>query len=106
MVGRTFDVIAANLPYIPDGDPRTEEGVVRHEPHLALYAGADGLDLIRRLVVDAPALLHPGGAIVLEHSDEQSGAVRELLEAAGFHDVSVHRDLAGVDRVVAGRLGE
>jgi release factor glutamine methyltransferase len=105
VVGRTFDVVAANLPYIPDGDPRTEAGVVRHEPHLALYAGPDGLDLIRRLVADAPALLNPGGMIVLENSDEQAAAVRGLLEAAGFVDVACHRDLAGVDRVVAGRLG-
>ena len=105
VVGRTFDVIAANLPYIPEGDPRTEAGVVRHEPHLALYAGPDGLELIRRLVADAPALLNPGGMIVLENSDEQAAAVRELLEAAGFGEVAFHRDLAGVDRVVAGRLG-
>jgi release factor glutamine methyltransferase len=105
VTGRTFDVVAANLPYIPDGDPRTEAGVVRHEPHLALYAGPDGLDLIRRLVADAPALLNPGGMIVLENSDEQAAAVRGLLEAAGFVDVACHRDLAGVDRVVAGRLG-
>jgi release factor glutamine methyltransferase len=105
VMGRSFDVIAANLPYIPDGDPRTEPGVVRHEPHLALYAGVDGLDLIRRLVADAPALLHPGGMLVLENSDEQAEAVKGLLEAAGFVDVAFHRDLAGVDRVVAARLG-
>ncbi len=103
VAGRTFDVIAANLPYIPDGDPRTEEGVVRHEPHLALYAGADGLALIRRLIADAPALLNAGGTIVLENSDEQATAVRGLLETAGLVDIAVHRDLAGVDRVVAAR---
>ena len=105
VAGRTFDVVAANLPYIPDGDPRTEAGVVRHEPHLALYAGPDGLELIRRLVADAPALLNPGGMLVLENSDEQAAAVRGLLEAAGFGEIAFHRDLAGVDRVVAGRLG-
>ena len=103
VAGRTFDVIAANLPYIPDDDPRTEEGVVRHEPHLALYAGADGLALIRRLIADAPALLNAGGTIVLENSDEQATAVRGLLETAGLVDIAVHRDLAGVDRVVAAR---
>ncbi|MFM7551948.1 MAG: peptide chain release factor N(5)-glutamine methyltransferase, partial [Actinomycetota bacterium] len=65
-----FDVIAANLPYVPDGDPRTEPGVVRHEPHLALWGGPDGLDLILRLVEQAPARLRPGGAVVLEVSDE------------------------------------
>ncbi len=99
-----FDVIAANLPYIPVGDPRTEPGVVRHEPHLALYGGEDGLDLVRRLIGEAPALLVSGGMLVLEVSDEQAQVVRGLFEAAGFADVAFHRDLHGVDRVVAGRL--
>jgi len=101
VAGRRFHVIAANLPYIPVGDPRTEPGVVRHEPHLALYGGDDGLDLVRRLVAAAPAQLEARGTIVLEVSDEQAPAVRTLLEAAGLIDVAFHRDLAGVDRVVA-----
>ena len=98
-----FDVIAANLPYVPDGDPRTEPGVVRHEPHLALWGGPDGLDLIRRLVAQAPERLAPGGAIVLEVSDEQAAAVQALLAEAGFTEVERHRDLAGVERVLSAR---
>ncbi|MFM7246497.1 MAG: peptide chain release factor N(5)-glutamine methyltransferase [Actinomycetota bacterium] len=98
-----FDVIAANLPYVPDGDPRTEPGVVRHEPHLALWGGPDGLDLIRRLVEQAPARLRPGGAIVLEVSDEQAAGVQDLLAAAGLGAVERHRDLAGVERVLSAR---
>ena len=98
-----FDVIAANLPYVPDGDPRTEPGVVRHEPHLALWGGPDGLDLIRRLVAQAPERLAPGGAIVLEVSDEQAAAVQALLAEAGFTGVERHRDLAGVERVLSAR---
>ena len=58
-----FDVIAANLPYIPDGDPRTEPGVVRHEPHLALWGGPDGLDVIRRAIAECLPLLAPGGLL-------------------------------------------
>jgi len=98
-----FDVIAANLPYVPDGDPRTEPGVVRHEPHLALWGGPDGLDLIRRLVEQAPARLRPGGAVVLEVSDEQAAGVQDLLAAAGLGAVERHRDLAGVERVLSAR---
>ena len=101
VAGRAFDVVAANLPYVPDHDPRTEAGVVRHEPHLALWGGPDGLDLVRRLLPQAAALLPPGGTIVLEVSDEQAAAARALLEAGGFADVAYHRDLRGVDRVVA-----
>ena len=100
---RTFDVVAANLPYVPDGDPRTEEGVVRHEPHLALWGGPDGMDVIRRAIAESAAILRPGGAIVLECSDEQAAATRAALEAAGYVDVAFHRDLAGVDRVIAAR---
>lgn len=99
----TFDVVAANLPYIPDGDPRTEPGVIRHEPHLALYGGPDGLDLVRRLIGQVPERIAPGGLLVLEVSDEQGPAVGALLADAGFRDVAFHRDLRGVDRVVAGR---
>jgi len=102
-VGGVFDVVAANLPYIPDGDSRTEVGVVRHEPHLALFGGPDGLNLIRRLIAEAPARLKPGAMLVLEVSDEQALAVRRLLDEGGFADVAVHRDLRGVDRVIAAR---
>ena len=106
VAARSFDVVAANLPYVPDDDPRTEPGVLRHEPHLALWGGADGLDLVRRLVPQAAALLPPGGTLVLEVSDEQAGRARELLEAGGFAQVAFHRDLRGIDRVVAGRRSE
>lgn len=102
-VAGPFDVIAANLPYVPDGDPRTEPGVLRHEPHLALFGGPDGMDLHRRLITQAPSRLAPGGLLVLEVSDEQAGAIRGLLADAGFGDVATHRDLRGVERVVAAR---
>ena len=101
--GRAFDVIAANLPYVPDGDPRTEEGVVRHEPHLALWGGPDGMDVIRRAIAECLPLLAPGGLLVLECSDEQAAATRDALAAAGYEGIAVHRDLAGVDRVLAAR---
>jgi release factor glutamine methyltransferase len=99
-----FAVIAANLPYVPDGDPRTEPGVVRHEPHLALWGGPDGMDLHRRLIAQAPSRLAPRGALVLEVSDEQAEAVARLLADAGLADVERHRDLAGVERVLSARL--
>lgn len=100
VVGETFDVVAANLPYIAADDPRVELGVVRYEPHLALYSGSDGLDLIRRLVAEAQQCLRPGGSLILEVADDQGARVIELLSAAGYVDSIAHRDLAGVDRVV------
>jgi release factor glutamine methyltransferase len=97
-----FSLIVANLPYIPAGELASLPPDVRTEPALALDGGADGLDLVRRLVADAPALLAPGGALALEIGAGQAEATRALLQGAGFADVQTRRDLAGVERVVSG----
>ena len=97
-----FSLIAANLPYIPSGEMATLPPEVKSEPALALDGGADGLALVRRLVAGAPALLAPGGALVLEIGVGQAAATAELLRGAGFGDVRVGRDLGGIDRVVSG----
>jgi release factor glutamine methyltransferase len=101
--GERYDVIAANLPYIPAGDERVEPGVHDFEPHRALYAGADGLDLIRRAIAGAPERLRPGGWLVLEVGEGQAATVAGLLEERGFAEVAVTRDLAGIDRYGTGR---
>ena len=82
-----FSLIVANLPYIPTGDLASLPPDVRSEPALALDGGADGLDLVRRLVAAAPALLSPGGALALEIGAGQAEATSALLRAAGFTDV-------------------
>jgi len=97
-----FDLIAANLPYIPVGDLAGLAPEVRAEPRLALDGGPDGLALVRRLVQQAPALLAAGGALVLEIGAGQAPATAELLRAAGFEDVRMRRDLGAIDRVVSG----
>jgi len=97
-----FSLIAANLPYIPTGEMATLPPEVKSEPALALDGGADGLVLVRRLVAAAPALLAPGGALVLEIGAGQAAATVELLRGAGLGDVRARRDLGGIDRVVSG----
>ena len=97
-----FDLITANLPYIPSGDLASLPPEVRAEPRLALDGGPDGLALVRRLVQQAPALLAPGGALVLEIGAGQATATAALLQAAGFVDVRARRDLGAIDRVVSG----
>ena len=103
--GRTFDVVAANLPYVADDDPRVEPGVRAFEPAAALFAGPDGLDLIRRAVDDAPDHLVPGGSLVLELDGGQAPAVKALMEHRGFAEAAAERDLTGRLRFVVGRWG-
>ena len=79
-----FDLIVANLPYVPSGDIAALAPEVRSEPLLALDGGADGLALVRRLVAGVGRVLRPGGALVLEVGMGQADAVAELARAAGF----------------------
>lgn len=99
----TFGVVAANPPYIADGDPAVDPSVHEWEPGLALYAGSDGLSALRVIAGGAPHWLQPGGWLVLEIGTGQGEAVAALLEDAGLVDVQVQPDLAGHDRVVIGR---
>jgi len=98
---RSFDLILANLPYVPAGDRATIQEEVRHEPAEALYAGSDGLEVIRSLL-SAPL---PSEAIGLEVGEGQADAVVALVAAAGFAAVETRRDLAGIERLVVGRGG-
>ena len=77
-----------------------------HEPHAALFAGADGLDCIRRLIAGLPERLAPGGALGLEVGWKQAEEVAGLL-AAGLTGatVAIRQDWAGIERLVCARLG-
>lgn len=97
-----FDLVVANLPYIPEAEHATLAPDVKdHEPRLALVGGPDGLDLIRRLVEQAPAHLRPGGHLVLEAGATQLLEVARLLEARGFEGAAVRKDYGGLDRVAS-----
>jgi release factor glutamine methyltransferase len=105
----SVDLIIANPPYLPTGSLASLAPEVRdHDPILALDGGPDGLEVIRRLAREARSRLAPGGTLALETAGgRQAGAVADLLNEAGFRQVLVHNDLAGVERFVAGReLGE
>jgi release factor glutamine methyltransferase len=97
-----LDAIAANPPYVTEGDKRRmAPDVLAHEPHGALFAGADGLSIIRPLVTQAAAT--GARVLALEVGAGQAPTVRALVAAAGFADVDVVADLAGIERVVVGR---
>lgn len=98
--GQTVDLVAANLPYIPSGDLESLP-VARWEPRLALDGGVDGLDLIRRLLVQLPAVLAAPGLALLEIGAGQGARVASLVDSAlpGAR-VRVLPDYAGLDRLV------
>ena len=95
-----FDVVVSNPPYIAADDPRVEPGVRRFEPGLALFSGTDGLDVIRRLLVDVPPRLAPGGALLVEVGAGQAPAASEVALAAGWTGVAARKDLSGIERVI------
>jgi len=102
---RRADLLTANLPYVPAGEIDGLPPEVRAAPRLALDGGPDGLDFYRRLVPRAAALLPPGALVLLEIAPFQAAAVRALFKPADWSAVTVHRDLAGRERVAAAVKG-
>jgi len=101
--GESFDLITANPPYIENAAIDALPPEVRdHDPRLALDGGEDGLDAYRAIVGEARRWLKPGGALLVEIGATQAAAVRALYGQAGLEEVAVEKDLAGLDRVVAG----
>lgn len=95
----TVDVVVSNPPYIPIGAIPVDPEVRLHDPELALYAGADGLDAVRAVSRRALDLLRPGGALVIEHGERQGDEIRALLACDAWRAVATHPDLLGRDRV-------
>ena len=97
----SLDAVVSNLPYITTEECRRLPRHIReHEPMSALDGGPDGLDLIRRLVIEARRALRPGGGIFLEIGCDQADRVVECLRAFGYSDCVVIKDLGRRDRVV------
>lgn len=101
--GRFFDLIVSNPPYIASSDLTTLQPEVRDfEPRLALDGGPDGLDAYRQLTAAAPQHLNAGGWLLFEVGAGQFRDVAQLLAHAGFDDIIVAPDSAGIQRVVGG----
>jgi release factor glutamine methyltransferase len=104
-----FDVVVSNPPYIAARDPHLAQGDVRFEPAVALSdhdfdaASLDGLSCIRHIVANAGRHLRSGGWLALEHGYDQAAAVRQLMSAAGFVEVHSRNDMAGIERITAGK---
>lgn len=105
VAGDRWTMIVANPPYVAAGDSHLTEGDLRFEPAEALASGVDGLAALREIIEGAASRLSPGGALAVEHGYDQSVPVQELMRGAGFGEMVVRRDLAGVPRVAAGKFG-
>ncbi len=101
-----YDLIVANLPYIPSEVLPTLSPEVRHDPALALDGGIEGLEIILRLLASARQCLEANGLIALEIGDGQSARLLQEMEALGFRDARSEADYHGVQRFLFARLGE
>jgi release factor glutamine methyltransferase len=102
--GDPVDLVMVNPPYIPTAEyERLDRGILDYEPRLALDGGADGLDVVRRIVQATPRRLAAGGVLAVEVHCDQGDEVAELFARAGLQQVQRERDFAGHERVMSAR---
>ncbi len=102
-IRETFDMIVTNPPYVRSSEVDLIKSENSREPFLALDGGEDGLDLIRRIIDEAPGYLSPGGVILLESAIDQTYIIEKMLKERGFHKTEIIKDLSGRNRVTVGR---
>ncbi len=99
----SFDLVISNPPYIAVYDASVESVVRDYEPHLALYAGNDGMDAHRQIISQAGEWLVARGLLVLEIGHEQGLEIRNLLEENGFNSIEIRQDYSQRDRIALAR---
>ena len=100
-----FDLIISNPPYIglAEQDELSDE-VIKYDPEIALFAGRDGLDAYKRIIPNLAKFLKPDGFVALETGASQGVQVKNMMNAVGFIDAKIVKDLSGKDRLVAAKL--
>ncbi|WP_342756469.1 peptide chain release factor N(5)-glutamine methyltransferase [Kineothrix sedimenti] len=100
-----YDIIVSNPPYISTGEiSGLMEEVKAHEPLLALDGGEDGLFFYRKIIEKAPEHLNGGGYLFFEIGYDQAEAVTDEMKKAGYKEISIVKDYAGLDRIVYGYM--
>ncbi|NNE93259.1 MAG: peptide chain release factor N(5)-glutamine methyltransferase [Verrucomicrobiales bacterium] len=94
----TFDLIVANLPYIPEAEITALSREVQNDPVTALAGGESGLEIMERFLAEAPGHLSENGKIAMEFGIDQADALVKLADHSGFSDIKVAADLGGIDR--------
>lgn len=103
-IHQIYHVIVSNPPYIPAADCLELQEEVRREPLMALDGGMDGYDFYRRIAMDAPWFLQPGGTLLMEVGYGQAERVMALCKDAGLTPIAIHQDYQHIDRMVEARL--
>jgi len=103
VLGRQFELVVSNPPYLAESERSRLAPELAHEPDIALFAGPDGLAVLRELAASCTDFLAPGGVFAVELAPEQAPIVAQWLSEAGLGDVVTHRDLAERARVVSAR---
>lgn len=104
---KKYDLILSNPPYIRTSViEQLEEEVRLHDPYIALNGLEDGLFFYRRIIAESVRYIKPGGSLMFEIGCDQAEAVKVLMKEAGYKDIRVKKDLAGLDRMVSGRYNE
>jgi len=93
-----YDLVIANLPYVPETDRPSLAPELEHDPDLALYGGKDGLDIIKLFIQQIPLHLNNHADIALEIGIHQHQQVEQLLAQAGFSSITTRQDLSGISR--------
>jgi release factor glutamine methyltransferase len=104
-VTHVYDLIVANLPYVPAGERGSVSREVLRDPERAVFGGEVGDEIIRRLIVAAPAHLKPGGMLALEIGIGQAETLLAFLREQNYHEISPRQDFAGVTRFLLARYG-
>ena len=103
--GETFDIIVSNPPYIPPCEKEKIQIEVKFDPEIALFTKDEkGLEFYEKITTEAPRILNKGGYLMFELGIGQSNDVKSLMEQNGFENIEIIKDLAGIDRVISGRL--
>ena len=99
------DIIVSNPPYVPSGNRSELQPEVRdYEPAAALFAGADGMDIHRRIIEKAPRFLRGNGFLIMEMGLGQAEKLGQMVrDGGGYDSPRVLKDLAGIERVIMSR---
>ena len=103
--GESFDIIVSNPPYIPPCEKNNIQPEVKFDPEMALFTEDEkGLEFYEKITKDAPKILNKGGYLLFELGIGQAEDVKKMMEAAGFSEIEIIKDLANIERVICGKF--